>query len=418
MLKLNQTASMIDRRRFLSHLAELARFGADELGGVSRTGFSEADHAARRYLCERSRMLRLRATVDAAGNLFIGRREADRDRPVLLFGSHLDSVVHGGRLDGAYGVVAALETLARLDERDGSFAYEPVAVAFANEEGAEFGYPFFGSKAMVGPIEHAERLVDSAGLPLRDALRAAGGDIDALSSAVWPAGRLGGFLELHIEQGPVLQRAGVPLGLVEAITGRHIFEITLTGEQNHAGTTPMDDRHDALVAGARLTLAIEDIARVRRLCAVSTVGRFDVRPNVTNVIPGAVTLTVEIRDGSLDRLANAERAVLAAVAALGPGIDARVDVRMRAAPVRTDHRLSAAITDAAAEHGLPVLTMHSGAGHDAQIVAAAGPVGMIFVPSRDGISHSPREHTEPEHLLAGADVLLTTVRRLLEGADR
>jgi N-carbamoyl-L-amino-acid hydrolase len=410
---LNRTVPAVDPRQLLVRLDELARFGADDRGGVSRPGFGEADHAARRHLAGRARALGLRATVDAAGNLFVGRRTAPPHRPVLLFGSHLDSVFHGGRLDGAYGVVAALEVLALLGDEPGPFGYEPVAVAFANEEGADFGYPFFGSKAMVGAVEDADRIVDRAGRPLPAALRAAGGDADALPSAVWPPGRLGGFIELHIEQGPVLDRTGEPVGVVDAITGRSIVDITLTGEQNHAGTTPMDRRRDALVAASRLTLAIEELARRRKLCAVATVGRLEVHPNVTNVVPGAVRLTAEIRDSCPGRLARAERAVLQAVAGVRTIVQAQAEVSMRVAPVRTDDRLSAAVVATAAGLRLPLRTLPSGAGHDAQIVAAAGPVGMIFVPSRDGISHSPREHTDPEHLATGADVLLGTVLRLL-----
>lgn len=411
---LTRTGRVVDQRRLLGHLDRLGRIGADDRGGVTRPGFGAADRDAHRYVAEQARALGLVSTVDAAGNLFVRRRHAEPDRQVLLIGSHLDSVTYGGRYDGTYGVVAALEVLATLADRPEPLAYEPVAVAFANEEGTRFPSPFFGSKAMVGAVDQPESIVDRDGCPLRDPLRAAGGDLDALPSAAWPAGRLAGFLELHVEQGPVLENAGVPVGVVDVVTGRTVFDIVLRGRQNHAGTTPMADRCDALVAAARVVLAIEDLARQRRLCSVATVGILAADPNVTNVVPGAVALTAEIRDGSAGRLAEAERAVSQILAGLDPRLRVSLDVTRLSAPVATAERFRSATAAAAADLQLPVMTLPSGAGHDAQIVAAAGPVGVMFVPSHDGISHAPQEFTAPADLVNGANVLLGTVMSLLD----
>ncbi|MBO4204422.1 M20 family metallo-hydrolase [Micromonospora echinofusca] len=410
---LTRVGHRVDRGRLLGHLNELARFGGADGGGVSREGFGEADNAARAYLTGQAESLGLTASVDPAGNLLIRRRRShEPERPVLLFGSHLDSVTNGGRYDGAYGVVAALEVLAHFAEHPGPMAYEPVAVAFANEEGALFPCPFFGSKALVGMVNSADGIVDHDGRPLRAALSAAGGDPDALATAAWPAGSIGAFLELHVEQGPILERCGTPIGIVDVVTGRSILDITLNGRQNHAGTTPMDARCDALVAAAKLIVAIENLAREQGVCSVATVGTIDSAPNVTNVIPGSVTLTAEIRDGSPQRLAAAERAILQLVAESDTHHNS-ARVTMRSAPTETDPRIRACVAEAAAELGFATMGLSSGAGHDAQIIAAAAPVAVIFVPSRDGISHAPAEHTDPEDLVAGADVLLGTVRRML-----
>lgn len=414
---LTRFAPELDEARLLTRLDELAVFGADDHGGVTRLGLGEAENEAHRYLSERAREMGLRPAVDPAGNLLIRRGNAVAGRPVLLFGSHADSVVYGGRYDGAYGVVAALEVLAAVAAWDGPLAYEPVAVAFTNEEGAGFSYPFLGSKAMVGAVDDPESITDRDGRTLRAALRACGGDIDAFASAAWPPGRLGAYLELHVEQGPVLERAGIPVGVVDVITGRYVFDITMYGRQSHAGTTPMDQRSDAVVAAAQVVLAIENLAKKRRICAVATVGVVDVVPNVVNVVPGTVHLSAEVRDVSADRLRQAEQAVREILSGLGDDITVEMTVSMRTEPVAANDRMRDCIRAAADELGTPSMTVSSGAGHDAQIIAGLGPIGVIFVPSRDGLSHAPGEHTDAEHLVAGANVLLRTVARLLTGRD-
>jgi N-carbamoyl-L-amino-acid hydrolase len=405
-------ALSVDGPRLLRLLNELARFGADEDGGVTRPGFSEADNAARAYLAAHARAAGLVADIDEAGNLIVRRPGGPPQRPVLLLGSHLDTVLHGGRLDGAYGVVAAIEVVRALVAAE-SLRYEPVAVGFSNEEGALFACPFFGSKALVGRVEPIGDMRDLDGRPLDDALRAAGGDLAAVARAAWPAGAVAGYLELHIEQGPVLEVTGIPIGVVEAITGRTVLDIEVVGEQNHAGTTPMDMRHDALVTAAKLVLAIEHVSTVRGLCSVSTVGQLDVRPGSTNVVPGSVRLTADLRDGVATRLAAAEAAVRADADRLAAqaSLVVEVGVGLRTRPTDTDPALREMIAGAAKDLGLATLTMFSGAGHDAQIVAEAAPVGMVFVPSRAGISHAPAESTDERHLIDGANVLLGAALR-------
>jgi N-carbamoyl-L-amino-acid hydrolase len=312
--------------------------------------------------------------------------------------------------------MAAHEVLRVLARHDVELAAEPVAIAFTNEEGAHFPYPFLGSLAIVGKVNtgYASTITDRDGRSLRDALDAAGGDLDRIGDAAWPSGSIAGYIELHIEQGPILENRDVPIGVVEAISGRSILDITVRGSQGHAGTTPMSLRKDALVVAARVVLAVERLATARGLCSVSTVGYLKPDPNVTNVIPGAVALTAELRDGRTERLRAAEQALLTDLAQLGTATETFIEVDLRRVthPVRTDERISRLIAEAADGLGLSHLTMPSGAGHDAQIVAEATPIGMIFVPSKRGISHAPQEDTEDDHLIAGANTLLHTVLRL------
>ncbi len=408
----------VDGARMLRRLAEMSRVGARPGRGITRLGLTAEETAARALLAEQCRGDGLVSATDKAGNLVIRRgRRARRDRPALLMGSHIDTVADGGRLDGAYGVTAACEVLSMLNQHNVDLAYEPVAVAFTNEEGALFPYPFFGSLGLAGQVDTEQaRRMSAEGVALPDALRAAGGDLDRIDEAAWPAGSVAGYLELHIEQGPVLEAADVPIGVVHSITGRTVLDITVSGGQNHAGTTPMRMRHDALTVAARVVLAVERLARVRDLCRVATVGRIVAEPNVTNVIPGTVRLTAEIRDGRAARLRAAEQVISTELAQLATATDTGITVKINPVtePVDTDGTLRRAVTDAAYELGLRHMEMDSGAGHDAQIVAAIAPVGMIFVPSRDGVSHAPCEHTEDVHLVAGANTLLRTVLKVAQ----
>jgi N-carbamoyl-L-amino-acid hydrolase len=407
----------VDAALLLRRLDEMAAFGARPgLGGITRTGLSGEETAARRHLAARCREDGLTTHVDQAANLIVRRAGADHGKPVVLLGSHLDTVVGGGRLDGTYGVMAACEVVRVLARAEVELPVEPVAIAFTNEEGAGFPYPFFGSLALTGKVDvaAATAAAERGGLPLRAALRAAGGDLDTLGAAAWAPGSIACYLELHIEQGPVLEARGIPIGVVDAITGRTILDIAVQGRQGHAGTTPMALRRDALAVAARVVLAVEELATERGLCAVGTVGRLDAEPNVTNVIPGRVELTAEIRDSRPERLRAAERALTGELARLGSatGIDIAAAVRPVTAPTPTTVPARQAIAAAADALGLAHLEMFSSAGHDAQIVSDIAPIGMIFVPSHDGVSHAPEEHTDDAHLIAGARTLLHSVLHL------
>jgi beta-ureidopropionase / N-carbamoyl-L-amino-acid hydrolase len=411
-------APEINARRLLKRLNEMAEIGRDTSGGITRPGFSAADIAARTYLLEEARAHDLSAWVDAAGNILIRSarepREPSSDR-ALVIGSHLDTVLNAGRLDGTYGVLAALEVIQALAEADSETELAVVAAAFANEEGTLFPHPFWGSKALAGRLsELPTDPRDHHGASLRDALALAGGDLDALGSAAWPAGTVAAYLELHVEQGPVLERCGKRIGVVDGITGRTVLTFQVTGVSGHAGTTPMAGRRDALAAAARVILAVESISKVHRLCRTSTVGWAAAHPNSSNTIAGTVRLIADLRDTVPERLATAEAQLHSQLGGLArsAGVEIHVVGESRSAPAVTDPALRAVIADSAKQLGLSCQLMPSGAGHDAQILAAVAPVGMIFVPSIGGVSHVPEEDTAPEDLISGAQVLLSTAARV------
>jgi beta-ureidopropionase / N-carbamoyl-L-amino-acid hydrolase len=407
----------VDADRLLGRISRFARIGHREGQGISRPGFGSADLEARSLLLREARRGGLLPSVDAGGNILL-RRPAPPGAPAgpaLLMGSHLDTVVSGGPLDGAYGVLAALEVLQTITESGAETAGEPVVVAFANEEGARFPQPFWGSKVLAGQLAGLPgEPCDHDGVPLRSPLAQAGGDLDALAGAAWPHGSIAAYLELHVEQGPVLERGGNRIGVVSAITGRTVLITEVRGAAGHAGTTPMEGRADAVAAASRIVLAVEGVAREQGLCRVATVGRMEVFPNSPNTIASAARLTIDLRDGEPAGLQRAETAVRAAITAAAEetGTEATIEVSTRSGSVRADPRLRAAITASAEELGLPYQVLPSGAGHDAQIVAGLAPIGMIFVPSLGGVSHVPEEATAPEDLVAGAQVLLRTALRL------
>jgi N-carbamoyl-L-amino-acid hydrolase len=411
----------VDADRFLTALRGLAQIGCDPQGGITRLGLSAEESRAREFLEDLAAKAGLATDIDPAGNLLIRRADADPRLPVLMFGSHIDTVRQGGWLDGAYGVVAALEALTVLLETGVTIdGFEPVAVGFANEEGALVQHPFWGSRAMAGLLDaDAEKAVDRAGRPARDYLPAAGGDPERLAEAAWPAGRIAAFLELHIEQGPVLERLGLDIGVVDGIVGRTIFACEVSGEQQHAGTTPMRDRRDALVGAAQLVAKVESLATALGACSTATVGFMDVSPNTVNTIPGVVRLNAEIRDTDTTRIQRSERLLASMAEHVARVSHVDVDLRVcdRSAPVLTDPGLRGVIANAAESLGLSWQAMPSGAGHDAQVIAALAPVGMIFVPSKDGVSHAPGEDSDVQALVAGADVLVTALAALLGGGS-
>lgn len=405
-------APRVDGVRLLQILDRLGEIGADPGGGVTRLGLGPLEQQARNWLAGVGHAAGLVPSTDPAGNLFLRLPRPARG-PVLLIGSHADTVVQGGRLDGAYGVVAAIEVLRVLHATGTRLPFDPVAVAFSNEEGALVQLPFFGSRAVCGQLADGLSATDRSGRGAREYLAEYGGDPDRLAEAAWPAGSIAAYLELHIEQGPVLERAGIPIGVVEGIVGRVIVDIEVTGQAQHAGTTPMDARRDALVAAAELVLGVRRIA-ADKICTTATVGFLRTGPNVTNTVPGTARLTAEVRDIDPARLAAGEAAVREVCAEVErrTGCSVRCVRSSGSAPVATDPVLRRAIVEAADALGLAQLSLPSGAGHDAQIVASLAPIGMIFVPSSDGISHAPAEDTPPEALVRGADVLLRTVLRL------
>ena len=397
-----------DSERVQEHLTALARFGANPEGGVSRIAYSDADIAGRAYVKSLMEAAGLEVRIDAAGNL-IGRREGtDRQLPTIVVGSHTDSVPHGGNYDGDVGVMGGIEAAQQLRDRHLRLRHALEVVDFTDEEGG-----LVGSRAMAGDLSSATlNLVNSSGRSVRDGLRALGGDPDAVAHAQRKPGDLAAYLELHIEQGGFLERTHTDIGVVQGIVGIHWWEAIVTGVANHAGTTPMDQRHDALLAASELVLAVNAAATEFPGRQVATVGRIQAEPGAPNVIPGRVTLSIEVRDldpARIEAVFERIRARAEEIArARGDSIELR-DLEATAVPALADTRIQRIIASTAHALGLTTMAMPSGAGHDAQDIARIAPIGMIFVPSVGGISHSPREYTAPADIWHGVNVLLRTV---------
>jgi beta-ureidopropionase / N-carbamoyl-L-amino-acid hydrolase len=401
-------AFVADSQRVQEHLSALARFGANPDGGVSRVAFSDADVAGRAYVRSLMEAAGLDVRIDAAGNL-IGRREGtDRKLPTIVIGSHTDSVPHGGNYDGDVGVMGGIEAAQQLRDRHIRLRHALEVVDFTDEEGG-----LVGSRAMAGNLTSASLdLVNSSGRSVRDGLGALGGDADAVAHARRKSADLAAYVELHIEQGGLLERAHTDIGVVQGIVGIHWWEATVTGVANHAGTTPMDQRHDALLAASELVLAVNAAAREFPGRQVATVGRIHADPGAPNVIPGRVTLSIEVRDLDAARIEAVFARIRARAEEIGRAGGTTIefrDLEATATPALTDPRLQRIIDRTAHALGLTTMAMPSGAGHDAQDIASIAPVGMIFVPSVGGISHSPREYTAPADIAHGVNVLMGTV---------
>jgi N-carbamoyl-L-amino-acid hydrolase len=402
----------VNAGRLLGRLRMLGGIGRDGEGRLTRLAASDADKAGRDQLVAWLREAGLEVAIDRIGNIFGVWTGSDPAGEAVLIGSHIDTVIDAGIYDGCYGVLAGLEVIETL--RAAGFApARPVAVAaFTNEEGVRFAPDMLGS------------LVYAGGLALDEALAAVGTDGVTLGTELERIGYAGaeepGFLkphayvELHIEQGPVLEREGVAIGAVENLQGISWQRVTIDGVANHAGTTPMSMRCDAGHAAARVVAFLRDRATASNTPTVATVGCMSFEPNAINVIPSRATFTVDLRDPDEQRLRD-EEAVLAAYLdqlAAAEGVTISVERLARFEPVIFDKAIVAQVEAAAAARGLSHRRMTSGAGHDAQMMARITPAAMIFVPSIGGISHNPREATAEADLVAGANVLLDVVSRL------
>jgi allantoate deiminase len=386
-------------------LEEAASIGADG-GGVSRFAWTPELARANEWLAARLQELGLETEIDAAGNV-LGRWNEGEGKAVLV-GSHLDTVPRGGRYDGALGVLAALQVVRTL-KAEGATLRRPIwAVSFNDEEGSRFQTGMLGSRAFVGDLD----LDDWRRRGVADAMAEAGFDFERLGEARG-IDEVGAYLELHIEQGPVLEQEGLDVGIVTGIAGLLGFRVRLTGEANHAGTTPMATRRDALAGAARIVLALREEAR-SRADVTANVGILTVSPGGFNVIPGTAEFTVDARSGDPDGFARMERFVqetLERVAA-EEQLGLEVAETHRKAPTPLDPELQELLAEAAVEEGATVRRMPSGAGHDAMVLGKHVPAAMVFVPSRAGVSHSPDEYTATEQCELGARVLTRAARRL------
>ena len=393
----------------------LSQFGRPAGGtfadGVSRVAYSDADVAGRRYVMELMRTAGLDPRIDPAGNIFARRAGSDAALPPILFGSHIDSVPSGGNFDGDLGSLAAIGVVEALD-RAGTRTRHPLElVVWSAEEGVAFGRGLAGSRIVAGDVKPADMDAVWNGLRRGDGVRKLGGNPERIMDAVRPVGAHHAYLELHIEQGGTLERDRVAVGVVEGIVSIERYTAVITGFANHAGTTVMGDRQDALVAASQLTLAVREAVTARPGRQVGTVGQLNVEPNAPNVIPGVVRMTIELRDLSSDTLRAIITDIRARAAAIATASKTRIEITdlSRNPPALAAEDVQRAIERSAKALGLSARRQPSGAGHDAQMMAVLGRMGMIFVPSVAGISHSPREFTKWEDCANGANVLLGAV---------
>jgi len=404
----------VDAQRLLGRIRELGAIGRDSEGRLTRLAASDTDRQGRDLFVGWLRQAGLDVAIDRIGNIFgIWQSAGNAGKAPLLIGSHIDTVIDAGIYDGCYGVLAGLEVIETL-KASGLSPSRPLAVAaFTNEEGVRF------SPDMMGSLVHA------GGVDVEAALAAVGTDGSTLGQELVRIGYAGdrepGFLkphiyvELHIEQGPVLEREGIPIGAVETLQGISWQRIILDGVANHAGTTPMSMRRDAGYAAARVVTFLHDRAAASNAPTVATVGTMRLEPNAINVIPSRAVFTVDLRDPDEQRLQAEEAALAAFLEQLAvEGIAVTVERLARFEPVVFDGRVLELIETAARKRGLVSRRMTSGAGHDAQMIARIAPAAMIFVPSAGGISHSPLEHTEDAELVAGANILLDVITELAE----
>ena len=406
----------IDGDRLLGRLAALAEIGAIEGGGCARLALTDEDRAGRDLVVTWMRDLGLDVRIDAIGNV-VGRwshPEMFDASPAVMVGSHIDTVRTGGRYDGNLGVLAGLEIIESLIDA-GVTPRRPLEVAFfTNEEGARFPPDMLGSLTYAG------------GMPIEEALDLKGIDGSILGEELQRIGYVGSFpcpgqvphayVELHIEQGPVLEAEGIDIGVVESVQGISWREVTIEGQANHAGTTPMSMRHDAGLAAASVATFIRRLATEVGPPHVATVGSIRLHPDLVNVVAARATLTVDQRNTDDAVLVDAEHRLAGYLDELAGAEGVRISTRSlaRFEPVTFDQRVVGLVEDTARRHGLSTRRMPSGAGHDAQMLARVCPSGMVFVPSVKGISHNPAEYTAPNDLVFGADVLLHVVVTLAD----
>jgi N-carbamoyl-L-amino-acid hydrolase len=379
--------------------------------GVSRVAYSDADVAGRTYLTFLMRSAGLTPRVDAAGNIFARRAGREDTLPPILFGSHIDSVPNGGNFDGDLGSLASLGVIEALDRANVRTRHPLEIVVWSSEEGVAFGRGLAGSRIVAGDVKPADMDAVWNGLRRADAIRKIGGDPDRVMTAIRPKSAHHAYLELHIEQGGTLERDRVSVGVVEGIVNIERYAVVITGFANHAGTTPMADRQDALLSASELTIAVRLAVSSKPGRQVGTVGQLNVEPNAPNVVPGVVRMTIELRDMSADVIAAISADIRQRAAAIATRMKTPISIdllsRNPGAPASED--VQRAIERAAASAGLSHRRQPSFAGHDAQMMAQLSPMGMIFVPSVAGISHSPKELTQWADCANGANVLLAAV---------
>ena len=398
----------IDATRLNQTLVDLGRIGATPQG-MQRLAFSPDDVTARELILALISQAGMKTRIDPGGNI-IGRKSgASSDLPAIALGSHIDTVPNGGKYDGALGVLGAIEAVQTLADQRIELRHPVEVLVFTNEEGTRFRRWLFGSRAMAGLLEEEDRTaVDDEGVLMSARLAGIGGNMNRVHQAGRGRDELAAYFELHIEQGPTLHQSSTAIGVVTGITGRWVYNVEVTGTANHAGTTPMPARHDALVSASRLVLAVQSLASELEICRVGTAGSIQSYTNAVNIIPGRISLGVEFRDVDMDALSAADVEFRSRAAAIATADGVSIDIQRlettKSVPIKP--QMQELVAAAAARTGLAFQRLPSGAGHDAQAMAAITEAAMIFVPSVNGVSHAPEEYSTQEDCANGTQVLL------------
>lgn len=397
-----------NEQRIKTRIDELAKFGRDATGHGYRVGYSKGDIEGRAWFADLMRKAKLDVTIDEGGNITGKRKGSDPSLKPVAFGSHIDMVPDGGNYDGTLGSIGALEVIEVLNENNIVTKHPLEVIIFSNEEGGTIG-----SKAIVGQLTaDGMKQMTNSGLIVSDGIKAIGGNPDQIQKCIRKKGDLHAFLELHIEQGGILENEKLQVGVVEGIVGIVHWEVTIEGFANHAGTTPMNLRQDALLAASRLVVATNEVIRGVPGNQVANIGKLTLLPGAYNVIPGKVVLGLEIRDLSAQKIDTLFGEIEKRSAVIATDSKTKISfVRQpnESIPAMTDKKLQQIIDNQAKALGFKTKFMQSGAGHDSAEMAAIVPVAMIFVPSVGGISHSPKEFTKTEDMANGVNVLLQTV---------
>lgn len=404
----------VNPERLHHRLMELAKIGEIPDGGVSRVAFTREDIQGRGFIIALMKKTGLSVTIDEAANIIGTLNGKSPALPPILFGSHIDSVPNGGKYDGPVGVLGAIECIEVLGENNITPNHPLQVVVFTNEEEG-----MTGSRGIIGELDDADlNAVSQSGKTVKQGVRELGGNPDKIKNAAKKKEDIKAYLELHIEQGGVLESKDLQIGIVEGIVGINWWDILIEGKANHAGTTPMDLRRDSLLAAGHLIIEINRLAAVMPGTQVATVGNIAAQPGAYNVIPGSVCMTLDIRDLSSQKIQSIFNQIQERSQEIAKKTGTRISFKAveEFLPVPTDPDICQAISEAAGQLGLTSLVMPSGAGHDAQKMASITKIGMIFIPSIGGISHSPKEFSRKDDIANGVNVLLHTILKIDAGA--
>lgn len=406
---------MANKERLKQHLETMSQYTATPNEGMTRYSYSPEDVKTRKYMKEKMAEYGLTVREDGLGNIF-GKLEGKKEfAPSVLIGSHFDSVPHGGNYDGPAGVIAGLEVAALFQEHNIKPTYPLEVIAMIEEEGSRFGGGLMGSRGINGLIgeEDFHTIRDKDGISVIEAMQEAG--LDPTLPKHRDPKTMKAFLELHIEQGPILEEENISIGVVDTIVGLTQFEVTIEGKAGHAGTTPMDRRSDALITAATIVSQLPKLAKAEGNGTVITTGQFAVYPNGSNVIPDKVIFSIDLRSGeeaSIQRVMEKVKALIESYQK--DGIKTSIEQQLYIQPKELSKEVRSSLKESTEKLGISSIPMLSGAGHDAMVFSDYTEAGMIFIPSKDGLSHCPEEWSDLEHLALGVDVLFETAKKLTE----